>query len=92
MTLKTITSEHRKLWEISIHGRDLFNSVTFPTNAPQWMDLDRALIQLWESHAIRIRFTHCSGRREDVCEVVGALLPEAMEREIVELVNLPDLP
>ena len=92
MTLKTITSEHRNLREISIHGRDLFNSVAFPTNAPQWMDLDRALIQLWESHAIRIRFTHCSGRGEDVCEVAGALLPEAMEREVVELHSEPPRP
>ena len=58
----------------------------------QWMDLDRALVQLSESHAVRIRITYCSGKREGVYEFVEGLLPETIERGIAELVDLPDPP
>lgn len=99
-TLNTITAEHRNLREILLHGADLFKCIVSLVNArrvvgdelfQQWMDFDRSLIRLWESHAVRIRITYPSGRREELCEFMGDLLPETMKRGLVELVGPSEL-
>lgn len=98
-TLKTITSEHQDLRNISIGSHALSNNFDHQDDArtvvenelyEHWMDLDRTLIQLWESHAIRVRITYFSprGERKRAREFVGGLLPEATEKGVVKLVNL----
>ena len=95
-TLKTITSEHRDLQEISIKGRALSDSTSWPANATaaqyyiweQWADLEHTLIHLWELHAIRTKVEYYSMKREESREFMGSLLPEATKRGIVELVDI----
>ena len=52
------------------------------------MDLDRLLVQFWESRAIRPKIV-C--KVAEMCECVGYLLPEATERGITELVDYTKL-
>ena len=96
-TLKTITPGHRNLREVSIQNRALSDPAycnitgTVLTNElyGHWVDLDRALIKLWELHAVRAKISYFPGiRRERVREFVEGLLPETTERGIVELVNI----
>ena len=97
-TFKTITPGHRNLREVSIQSRALsdpaycnIDAGTVLTNElyGHWMDLDRALVQLWELRAVRAKISYFPGiRRERVREFVEGLLPETTERGIVELVNI----
>jgi hypothetical protein len=88
-TLKTITSDHRDLQHILIYfpfsARDMVDEDTYN----QWRDLDRILVQLWESHAIRVNPIFDAGeeKREGVSEWVGALLPEANKRGMIGMRN-----
>jgi hypothetical protein len=85
--LKTITSSHRDLQRISIYfpfsARDMVDQDTYD----QWRDLDRILVHLWESHAIRVNplFGVGGEQREGVSEWAGALLPEANKRGMIEM-------
>ena len=54
-----------------------------------WKDLDRALIRLWELHAVRITITHLTGRRRE--DRVGSLMPESIGKGIVDIVESSDL-
>ena len=98
-TLKTITSSHRNLREVSIQGRALSDSHKWPTNAAAvgddirglWVGLERTLIQLWESYAVRAKVKYYSMRREESREFMGSLFPEATKRGIVELVDISDV-
>ena len=97
-TLKTITSRHRDLQGVSIRGCDLSDSTGtgWQANAAaeeddtreQWMDLERTLVQLWESHAVRAKVEYYSKTREESCELMEKLLPEATKRGVVELLRL----
>jgi len=52
------------------------------------MDLDRILVQLWESHAIRTKVMYSAAEeKKPVCEYLEGLLPEMTERGIIELVE-----
>jgi hypothetical protein len=91
--LRTITSEHRNLRLISIYNASIYNS--FPHSSPNitagWLDLDRILVQLWESHTVRTKI-HTSGKEDgEVCEFISGLLPETTKRGIIELVDYSDL-
>lgn len=98
MALKTITHKHRDFCVVSIRSYALSNYFNRRIDArtvvgdelyEHWMDLDRTLTQLWESHAIYVRIEYLAGGREKRAhKFVGGLLPEATERGMVELVNL----
>ena len=94
-TLKTLTPNHKDLRRISIH-------MTIPEHANLqrifnidicnlWTDLDRTLIQLWESNAILTRVTYAAGgEKTEARRFVEQLLPEMTRRGIVELVDCSD--
>ena len=92
-TLKTITSKHMDLREVSIKGRALSDPTDWPTNAAavgddtrtQWVYLERIIIQLWESHSVRTKVKYYSTRREESNELMSDLLPEATRKGVVEL-------
>lgn len=99
MALQTITSKHEDLRQISIRiyddkiftARPAYVQRAFNETAyGQWADLDRLLIQLWESYAIRpkILYSVVKDKEEAVRVFMGVLLPEVMGRGIIELVNL----
>ena len=98
MILKTITLEHLDLRKVSFHCHSFYNFGDNRTNARtvvgeemygHWMDLDRAIIRLWESHAARMEISYRSrGEGERACEFVGGLLPDTIKRGIIKLVDL----
>jgi glutamate mutase epsilon subunit len=87
--LKTITSNHRDFRRISIYfpfsAKDMFDQDTYN----QWRYLDRILVQLWESHAIRVNpiFSAVEEKRKGVSEWVGTLLPEAKKRGMIGVLH-----
>jgi len=94
--LQTITPQHRDLQQISICLPCRLTSFTVGTDVRQtvgeaitrqWLDLDRFLVQLWESRSIRPRVgcLRLAEERQNVEYSIGCLLPEAMERGIVDL-------
>jgi hypothetical protein len=95
-TLKTIASGHRDLREVSIKGQAFSDSTDWPTDAAdveddireEWVNLERTLIQLWESHGVCTKVMYHSRRREESRELVEDLLPEATKRGIVGLVDI----
>ena len=94
--LQTITPKHRDLRRISIHV--LFDPALTTIGANiaeivgeqilgQWLDLDRLLVQLWESRSIRptvITMT-LGGEQRDTRNCIGCLLPESTTRGIIDL-------
>ena len=97
MTLKTITFEHRDLRKVSFccHSFPEFGDhftarmVAGEELYGHWMDLDRTLIRLWESHAVHMEILYYSkGKGKRACEFVGDLLPEVTKRGIIKLVDL----
>ena len=89
-TLKTLTSEHKDLQLISICISIYEYEIETETHI-LWVDLDHALVQLWESKAITIRVTYNTDEDEaEAREFVEQLLPEVTRRGIVELVECVD--
>ena len=86
-TLETITSGHRNLQEVSIKG-PAYTVDAEDDMEEQWVDLERTLIKLWESHAICAKVKYYSGEGGESRRFMENLLPEAMKRGIVELVNI----
>lgn len=100
MTLRTITPDHRDLQRISISlPSDLTSNHANPAELrhaigeviyKRWLELDRLLIQLWESHSIRPKLLYYapSGKDEEgPRSCVESLLPEIMGRGLADLVN-----
>jgi hypothetical protein len=98
MTLKTISSEHRDLRRVSIYcfgfpglGDRGANARVIVGDAlyGHWMDLDRTLIQLWESLAVRAKLSYYStGKGKRARKFVECLLPETTKRGMIKLVDL----
>jgi len=90
MALKTITPKHRDI-RVSLHIPIYPGHVAYSPEdevGRQWVDLDHALIRLWESHGVRTRVVYSSGdEKEEAREYIGELLPEVTRRGIVELVD-----
>jgi len=95
--LQTITPEHLDLRQVSIHvyfdsahsvGANVRQSIGEHL-CGQWLRLDRLLAQLWESHSIRpkIQYYVLFRKDKDVSDCMGRLLPKAMGRRIIDLVN-----
>ena len=88
--LKTITSEHRNLREVTIHinFRTTLDLVDSPIDVVsvigkmlymQWMDLDHILVQLCKLDAVCVRVSYCSaGKQKETREYAEALLPETV--------------
>jgi len=98
LALETITPAHRDFHHITIHVSAYLPSIANPTNLRetlgafygQWMDLDRLLVQFWESRGIRPKVGCNVSKKGNVAmfEYIGCLLPEVTKRGIVELVSL----
>lgn len=95
--LRTITSEHEDLQQISIHIPYYPSYIADPANIRgivgeevyrQWMDLDHLVVQFWESRTIRPKIMHLAAEKGLMVACIGVLLPEITKRGISELVNL----
>ena len=98
--LETITYQHRDLCEISIHLPDMLNcalnedGVTIerieePNLGTQWLDLDRLLVQFWDSRSIRPKVVHplTENEKKEMGDWAGHLFPELTKRGIIDLVE-----
>ena len=91
MALQTITHKNRD-FQLRIHIPSYlapartdsnFGQTIGEENREQWLDLDRLLVQLWESRSIRPKVKSMTDR--DVRDYVGHLLPEITKRGIIDL-------
>jgi hypothetical protein len=99
-TLRTITHDHRKLRQITVHmapssGLDCVDvkRAIGETAYQEWLDLDRLLVNLWESHSIRPKVLYTANPEKDGGRArtrMKSLLPELTTREIVELIERRD--
>ena len=86
-SLKTITSRHKDLRDVSIHPDFVIKPIDNRVNLKQtvgednfqhWRDLDRTLNQLSELHGVRVKvvyYSHSNGKETEVHECVKELLP-----------------
>jgi len=95
MALQTVPPEHRNLHvlvSVPDHlayaaGDANVKQTIGEVNLGQWLDLDRLMVQLWESRSIRSMVTRGSLDRWDMRDCVGYLLPEMTRRGIIDLVE-----
>jgi len=86
MALQTITSNHRDLQQIQIYIPSRSTSIRNQETDRQWMDLDRHLVQLWESHAISTKVIYSAAmEKKATFEWIMNLLPETTKRGIIDL-------
>jgi len=94
MALQTITPEHRNL-HISIYVSEYLAYVGLDSNVKQtigeanfqqWLDLDRFLVQLWESRSARSKVirTLLRSEKRGMRDCIGCLLPEMMRRGMID--------
>ena len=91
IALQTITSKHRVLQQITIHIPFHFSlartaaELGGPTEMKfeQWLELDRLLVQFWESRSIRPRLIPTTKR--GAVDQIGHLLPEITNRGIADI-------
>jgi len=96
LALQTIAPKHRDLQRICIHlpyhqaftgGANIRQTIGEAT-CGQWLAFDHALVQLWESFSIRPKITYIGPVKEkEVSESMDYLLPKAMKRGIINLVE-----
>ncbi|KAF9789320.1 hypothetical protein BJ322DRAFT_1105182 [Thelephora terrestris] len=94
VALKTITSKHTQFKKVSIFipvvdPALLGEAIGFfgKTFLDRWMDFDRVLVQLWESHAIHTQAIYLTEQQEkEARDFIGSLLPEMTRRGIVKMV------
>ena len=106
-TLQTISRDHRNLQQISLnasHALRAVNSDRFVPADParaigeaayqEWLELDRSIVRLWESHSIRLKAEHDASTfggemvaKDEARKCLECLLPEVTDRGIVDLVK-----
>ena len=87
MALQTITPDHKDLRGISIYVNAVETEQTLgEATRRQWLDLDRLLIQLWESHSIRptVRCARPGGQGKAMERHIRFLLPEITKTRIFD--------
>ena len=99
VALRTITSKHRNLKQISIRVPYAFTLIDAEADigravgeavCGQWLDLDRLLVEFWEARSIRTKVILAPKMwegKQDMGYCVGCLLPEATRRGIIDLVK-----
>jgi hypothetical protein len=96
--LRTVTPNHRHLQQISLYAHSLCFRHTEGAGGygvreslyGQWLELDHLLVQLWESHSIRLKISYSAlqGREGEVARSrMSDLLPEVTSRGIAEFIE-----
>ena len=96
--LQTITSKNRALRQISIHAPGYSRLFKVSTNIRQsigeaacglWSDLDRPLIQFWESRSLHPKVICVMAREEtrDTSHWIECLMPEATGRGMIDFIE-----
>lgn len=86
MALQTVQSKH--LQQITIQPCGAFAYPVEETVLQKLQNLDRTLVQFWNSHRIRPKIMFVAGKGEnDLRGLAPSLLPELMRRGVVDLVE-----
>jgi hypothetical protein len=97
--LQTISPEHRDLRQIAVWPSYYLTLFGFGGNVRralgevdygEWLDLDRLLVQLWESYSIwpvAAVFTKQVEGTDCMRDCIGCLLPEITNRGIIDVVE-----
>jgi hypothetical protein len=72
---------------VLLYGGGNVRRVVKEADFGQWLDLDRLLVQLWESRSICPKVEWVMRQVPYMRECVGCLMPEITERGIVDLVE-----
>ena len=102
-TLETITSRHRNLQQISIHVPRTWtytfqddgvtiNEINIEYPVAQWLDLDRLLLQFWDSRSIRPKVVYPPAGKTQVRNWAEELFPESTKRGIILVKHFKDSP
>ena len=93
LAIQTITPKHRDLRQICIHfpynqafagGSANVEQTIGGAICDEWLALDCAFVQLWESRSIRLEFTYIGlGKEKEMSESIDCLLPETTKRRII---------
>jgi hypothetical protein len=92
--LQTITLQNRSLRQLIIHIPRNYTFACLCANGGevlgepvrgQWPELDRFLVEFWESHSIPPKVIRT--KEIDTSDCVGCLLPEVTRRGILDLVE-----
>jgi hypothetical protein len=84
--LQTVQSKY--LQQVTIHPGAAFANQIVETVHQEWQDLDRLLVQFWNSHSIRPKFTYeADTEGDDLRAFAPSLLPELTRRGLVDLVE-----
>jgi hypothetical protein len=87
MALQTVQSEN--IQQITIRPRVTFATQFGETVYQEWQDLDRVLVQFWNSHSIRPEITCEVDKRGNYLRAFApTLLPELTRRGLVNLVEV----
>jgi hypothetical protein len=89
MALKTLTSDHRDLQEITIclpEDDSVYDRQKTGEVHRQWVDLDFFLARLWKLNAFLPWLIYMTGEEEEASELAVWLLPEMTKRRVVKLV------
>lgn len=88
-TLRTITSQHQDFQQACLNFCDVCDLAELDPGMG-WPDLDRLLVQVWESRSIRakLEYTEFQRRAGGLMDLVVRLLPESMKRGTINLVEL----
>jgi len=91
---QTITPNHRELQKISLgfpYFADSLNVDTLKqsTNYGEWLDLDRLLVQFWESRSTgpKVICVVWEGQKRDFRGFTECLFPELTKRGAIDLVE-----
>ena len=89
-TLETITPKHQDFRQIYI-DMDHVHALDGANSGVAWSDLDRLLVQFWESRSIRtkLELTERPERAGEMRSLAISLLPELTKRGIIDLVEEP---
>jgi hypothetical protein len=88
--LRTVTRKTQGLQQISIFIHNMSIARIGGRIYQHWLDLDRLLVQLWESDSIRPKVIDATATLKDEQQMrvwFGCLLPEATKRGVVDLVG-----
>jgi len=84
--------KHQGIQKISLHLHPQLSLIDDDTikeseSYGEWMDLDRLLVQFWESRSTppKVTFTTPGGEEQDTRHFVECMLPELTRREMIDL-------
>lgn len=90
--LRTVTTDHRDLHQISVYTTDVLRHMDSDPNnrettRTEWLELDSVFVKIWESHSVRPKVRYylpSSMDGERARRSMEGLFPETTKRRVVD--------